>query len=210
MEALIYLPILFFSVIVHEVAHGYAALRLGDNTALNMGRLTLNPIPHIDIIGTIILPVMLILRGGIMIGWAKPVPVNPFNFVNPRQDFAKVGAAGPVSNIILAVISTMMIRLIVTFGLAESFFFIIELLAFAVRINILLAVFNLIPVPPLDGSRIVSAMRPAETAHRYQALERYGIFPALIVVFVLFNTGILHVIVGIFSFVLLRFSGLNL
>lgn len=176
------MPILFFSVIVHEVAHGYAALRLGDETALYSGRLTLNPIPHIDPVGTIILPLFLfITNAGFLIGWAKPVPVNPYNFVNPRQDFAKVGAAGPLANIALALISAMLLTIINLAGLMTSFELIAGLLQYSVFINILLAVFNLIPIPPLDGSRILAAVLPYDKAYKYERMMRFGPFLTLIV-----------------------------
>ncbi len=182
MLELLFLPILFFSVIVHEVAHGYAALHLGDETALYSGRLTLNPIPHIDPIGTIILPLFLFIsHSPFLIGWAKPVPVNPYNFVNPRQDFAKVGAAGPLANIALAVISAMMITVLNLTGLLGNFALIAGLLQYTVFINILLAVFNLIPIPPLDGSRILSAILPYDKAYKYERMMRFGPFLTLIV-----------------------------
>ncbi|PKM99915.1 MAG: site-2 protease family protein [Elusimicrobia bacterium HGW-Elusimicrobia-2] len=180
---LLFLPILFFSVIVHEVAHGYAALRLGDETALYSGRLTLNPIPHIDPVGTIILPLFLVMTNArFLIGWAKPVPVNPYNFVNPRQDFAKVGAAGPLANIALALISAMLLTIINLAGLMTSFELIAGLLQYSVFINILLAVFNLIPIPPLDGSRILAAVLPYDKAYKYERMMRFGPFLTLIVV----------------------------
>jgi len=183
MLELLFLPVLFFSVIVHEVAHGYAALRLGDDTALHLGRLTLNPGPHIDPVGTILLPLFLfITNAGFLIGWAKPVPVNPYNFVNPRQDFAKVGAAGPLSNVALAILSAMMLTILNLSGLMRSFSLVAELLQYSVFINILLAIFNLIPIPPLDGSRILSAMLPAETAYKYDRMMRFGPFLTLIII----------------------------
>jgi len=193
------LPILFFSVIVHEVAHGYAALRLGDETALYSGRLTLNPISHIDPVGTIILPLFLFIsHSPFLIGWAKPVPVNPYNFVNPRQDFAKVGAAGPLANIALAVISAMMITILNLTGLLGNFALIAGLLQYTVFINILLAVFNLIPIPPLDGSRILSAILPYDKAYKYERMMRFGPFLTLIVLWLFwpFIFKIVQVIAG--------------
>ena len=185
MYDLLFLLILFFSVIVHEVAHGYAALKLGDETALYSGRLTLNPVPHIDLFGTIILPVLLILtHSPFLIGWAKPVPVNPLNFVNPRQDFAKVGAAGPLSNIVLAVLAAMLISMLKMLGMLASLSLVVSLLKYAVFINILLAVFNLIPIPPLDGSRILAAVLPYDKAYKYERMMRMGPFLTLIVLWV--------------------------
>jgi len=199
MLELLFLPILFFSVIVHEVAHGYAALRLGDETALYSGRLTLNPISHIDPVGTIILPLFLFIsHSPFLIGWAKPVPVNPYNFVNPRQDFAKVGAAGPLANIALAVISAMMITILNLTGLLGNFALIAGLLQYTVFINILLAVFNLIPIPPLDGSRILSAILPYDKAYKYERMMRFGPFLTLIVLWLFwpFIFKIVQVIAG--------------
>ncbi|MFH1957688.1 MAG: site-2 protease family protein [bacterium] len=185
MMEILYLPVLFFSVIVHEVAHGYTALKLGDDTALYSGRLTFNPVPHIDLFGTIILPLLLVLtRSPFLIGWAKPVPVNPYNFASPRQDFAKVGAAGPLSNIALAVLSAALIATLRILGVDASFHLIINILQYAVFINILLAIFNLIPVPPLDGSRILSAFLSAEAAYKYDRIARGGPFITLIILWV--------------------------
>ena len=185
MLELLFLPVLFFSVIVHEVAHGYAALRLGDDTALYSGRLTLNPVSHIDPVGTIILPLFLLIsHSPFLIGWAKPVPVNPYNFVNPRQDFAKVGAAGPLANIALAVISAMLLTVLNLTGLLGNFALIAYLLQYAVFINILLAVFNLIPIPPLDGSRILSAILPYDKAYKYERMMRFGPLLTLIVLWI--------------------------
>ncbi|MBA3066451.1 site-2 protease family protein [bacterium] len=200
MLELLFLPILFFSVIVHEVAHGYAALRLGDETALYSGRLTLNPIPHIDPVGTIILPLFLFIsHSPFLIGWAKPVPVNPYNFVNPRQDFAKVGAAGPLANIALAIISAMLLTVLNLTGLLGNFALIAGLLQYAVFINILLAVFNLIPIPPLDGSRILAAILPYDKAYKYERMMRFGPFFTLIVLWIFwpFIFKIVQVIAGL-------------
>ena len=185
MIGLLYLVVLFFSVIIHEVSHGYAAKALGDDTAYYSGRLTLNPAPHIDLFGTIILPLILYLVGSpFLIGWAKPVPVNPYNFVNPRQDFAKVAAAGPLSNIALALISTAAIALLRISGMTFTFSLIVKLLQYAIFINILLAVFNLVPVPPLDGSRILSAILPYDKAYKYERIVRIGPFFTLILLWV--------------------------
>ncbi|MBN1893584.1 site-2 protease family protein [bacterium] len=173
-----YLPqivILIFSVIFHEVAHGWMALRQGDNTARAMGRLTLNPVPHIDLFGTIILPLILVLSGSrVLFGWAKPVPINPWNMRDPRKGEMLVSAAGPGSNLLLAVIAALMFRLVATFAGPQSFY--ANMIIYAVAINLVLCVFNLFPIPPLDGSHILMHFLPREWAEKYSRIGRYGIF----------------------------------
>lgn len=169
------LLIFFFSVIVHEVTHGYIALRKGDTTARDYGRLTLNPLPHIDIFGTIIFPILLIImKAGVIFGWAKPVPINPYYLRNPKQDMMWIGAAGPLSNIGIAVILAMVIRMVggQIFELPQ----LSQFIAYGITINLLLAFFNLIPIPPLDGSRIVQGLFPQETREKYLSIERFGFF----------------------------------
>lgn len=162
----IFLVILFFSVIVHEVSHGYAALKSGDPTAKYMGRLTLNPLPHIEPIGTFLLPIILILfRSPILIGIAKPVPINPLYFRNYKKGMIAVGISGPLSNILLGILFAFLYK-----------FFLSEYLRVGSFINFILAFFNLIPIPPLDGSRIVSVFLPYNLKMKYDAIERYGIF----------------------------------
>ncbi len=178
------LIILLFSVVIHEVAHGYAALALGDKTAEYEGRLTLNPIKHIDIVGTIILPALsLMLPGSLLFGWAKPVPFNPYNLRNRRWGEAIVAAAGPASNILLALV----------FGFFTRFFLIPqgltntpmgELSYIIVLVNITLAIFNLVPVPPLDGSKIISAVLPAGFMKIRQKIESFGFVG--VIIFLLF------------------------
>lgn len=178
---IIQLAILFFSIIVHEVSHGYVALIKGDPTAKYSGRLTLNPLPHIDIFGTIILPILLvIMHAGIIFGWAKPVPINPYNLRNPKKDMIWIGAAGPASNFGIAIGLSILFRA----GLGHTF--IGQFLVYAIAINILLAIFNLIPIPPLDGSRILEGVLPYEAQMSYKRIEPFGfliIFPLLIILF---------------------------
>ncbi len=178
--------VLIFSVILHEVAHGYMANYLGDPTAKLAGRLTLNPISHIDPLGTIILPLLLTLGGSpILIGYAKPVPYNPYN-LRGKYGEALVAGAGPATNIILALIFGLTIRF---FGqsLDDSL-----LNAFVVitMVNMFLAIFNLIPLPPLDGSKVISAILPGELGRGYEAfresLERLGVFTGTIMLLILF------------------------
>ena len=154
MSAIFPIIIFIFSVIIHEVSHGYVAYLQGDNTAKFAGRLTLNPIPHIDLFGSIILPLVLILSGSPMVvGWAKPVPFNPYNLRNQRFGEALVAIAGPLSNISIAVIFGFFLRLGIFVSLTEPFIYI-------VLINLVLATFNLVPIPPLDGSKILFSLNP--------------------------------------------------
>ncbi len=165
--------ILFFSVILHEVAHGYTALRLGDPTARYAGRLTLNPIKHMDPWGTIVLPLFLILiRSPFLVGWAKPVPVNPHLMEDPKRGMMLVGAAGPRANIALILLSALILRNL-PFSAPP---FIFDLFKYCCAINIILALFNLLPVPPLDGSKVVAGILPPKIREAYVGLERYGIF----------------------------------
>jgi Zn-dependent protease len=147
MEAIILIILIAYSIILHEIAHGYVAYKLGDPTAKVYGRLTLNPLAHIDPIGTIILPLMTFFFGGFIFGWAKPVPYNPYYFRNPKRDSKLVGLAGPLVNFCLAILFSMIIK----FNLLPNIY---EVFLTLIRINFLLAVFNLLPIPPLDGSRL--------------------------------------------------------
>jgi Zn-dependent protease len=186
------LPVIF-AITVHEVAHGWVAKKYGDNTASNLGRLTLNPIKHIDLFGTIILPGLLLITGtGFIFGWAKPVPVDPRNFKNPLQDMAIVALAGPVSNLLMAVFWALIIRLGVTIGSgneAISHPLIYSGVA-GISINLVLALINLLPIPPLDGSRILTGILPRYWAQQYNRLERYG----FIILILLLYTKILNVL----------------
>jgi len=191
-DLILAIPLLFFAVVVHECCHGWVAYLNGDDTAKMSGRLTLNPIPHIDMMGTVILPLILIFtRSPILIGWAKPVPINPYRLNNPVKDMAKVGLAGPGANFAMAVLSALIIWLFKITGLdpyTEINALIIKLLYINVQINLVLGVFNLIPIPPLDGSRIVSAFLPTQIAYKYNQLERYGI----LIIFFLLSFGFLN------------------
>jgi Zn-dependent protease len=177
-QFVVLLFILFFSVVVHEFCHGYAALLNGDETAKMMGRLTLNPIPHIDLFGTILLPVILLIitRGGFAIGMAKPVPINPFNFRDYDRGIFTVGLAGPASNIVIGTFLALLSRSF-NAGVVK------EILFLGAYINFILAFFNLIPIPPLDGSRMLSVFLPRNIRYRYEKMERYGIFIVMAFVF---------------------------
>ncbi|MFT5169770.1 MAG: Zn-dependent protease [Lysobacterales bacterium] len=179
MEIFILLLALFPSIVIHEYAHGWAAYKLGDPTAKQLGRLTLNPLKHIDPVGSILVPgVIIILRmTGINIppiGWAKPVPVNFTRLRNPKGDMMLVALAGPVSNIILAFLASQFIQ-IDLIPVAHEF------LTLMIIVNILLAVFNMVPIPPLDGSRVVMAFLSGKALIEYSKLERFGII--IIIVF---------------------------
>ncbi|MBL7995737.1 site-2 protease family protein [bacterium] len=215
MIELVFLPVLIFAVVIHECAHGLVAKWCGDDTADREGRITLNPIKHTDLWGTIIIPVLLALSGsGLMFGWAKPVPVNPNNFRNYRRDDIYVSMAGPASNFILALISAF---LIVILSLAfPSFFtdtltnrpndtFLLKLLWNSIFINIILAVFNLIPIPPLDGSHVIASFLPPNLADQYRSLGFTGMF----ILVALMATGIIgRVITPILDFLLILIAEL--
>lgn len=184
---LIVVVILLLSAIIHEVAHGYAALALGDPTAKLAGRLTMNPIPHIDPLGSLVIPGILVLSSaGFVFGWAKPVPYNPYNLSNQRWGDALVAGAGPAVNILIALIFGLLVRFSGELGLAASGF--VEIASLIVFINILLALFNLIPVPPLDGSKILASILPFHAARQYERfaewMARYGMFATFGFIFI--------------------------
>jgi len=194
-EIAISLFVLLFSITVHEASHGWAAKRLGDRTAFDLGRVSLNPLVHIDPIGTIVLPLILVLVGAPAFGWAKPVPVNPFNLRHPRRDNLLISAAGPAANV-LAGIGALILLLILKFtspsvrlflqspdlvrAILPKGFYPLEglsiILFFTVYISFYFAVFNLIPIPPLDGSGIVMGLLSERGAAAYEKIRPYGFF----------------------------------
>ena len=178
---------LIFSIIIHEISHGAMAFKLGDNTAKDAGRLTLNPLKHIDPIGSIILPLSLYLisAGGFILGWAKPVPYNPLNLKNPRSGSALIGIAGPLSNLILATVFAVIIRILNPFAGLEAVAPLLILFNIVVLINILLAVFNLLPIPPLDGASILFALLPSKYDNVRRFLTQYGFY--ILIFFILFG-----------------------
>ncbi|MFI3155726.1 MAG: site-2 protease family protein [Methylococcaceae bacterium] len=193
------LPVIF-AITVHEVAHGWVAKRYGDNTASVLGRLTLNPVKHIDLFGTLIIPGLLLLSGtGFIFGWAKPVPVDARNFKNPLRDMAIVALAGPVSNFLMALGWALVARLGVTIGAqAEAISLPLIYTGIAgISINLVLAMINLLPIPPLDGSRVLTGILPAYWAWQYNRLERFG----FIILLVLLYTNALSTILAIPLFV---------
>ena len=182
--------VLVFSVVVHEVAHGWVAWRLGDPTARDAGRLTLNPVLHVDVFGSIVVPVVLVLAGGIPFGWAKPVPVRPDRLRDPWNDQPRVAAAGPASNLILAAAAAVGLGATIALGGIPSWMlvdgarpgpgtFLFELFQFGILLNVVLALFNLVPLPPLDGSWVLQRFLPAEARIRYFRLQRFGLFPVI-------------------------------
>lgn len=175
-KIVITLLVLGISVIIHEVAHGYVAYRLGDPTAKLMGRLTLNPTPHIDPVGTILFPVIcLVLNFSFFFAWAKPVPINPAYFSNPKKDDILVAIAGPASNVILALIFTLALAVFPYFIL-DSYPGIELLLQTGIHWNVLLAVFNMLPIPPLDGAHVLKNSLPDELAEKFGMIWPYGFF----------------------------------
>ena len=183
--------IFLFSVVMHEVAHGEAAYYLGDPTAKYAGRLTLNPIKHLDPIGSIVVPGFLILASmatgtGLIFGWAKPVPINPRNFRDQKYGAAKVGLAGPLANIALAVVFGMLLRF-APLGMDNFSESLILVFGYIVWVNLLLAVFNLLPIPPLDGSHILFAFLPYSMENLKIVLTQYGFFILLFIIFFLFE-----------------------
>lgn len=174
---LIGVVVLVFSAILHEIAHGLVADRLGDPTARLMGRLTLNPIPHIDPFLTIALPLILILTGSpIIFGGAKPVPVDPYNLKDGRKDLALVSLAGPMTNVLLAITAALLLKLLHFIPLGSLTPFIDFFLFTVVQYNILLGIFNMLPIPPLDGSKIFSLILPEREAAAFLSLGQIGIF----------------------------------
>ena len=175
----IYALPLLFAITVHEAAHGYAARRLGDRTAQMLGRLTLNPIKHIDPVGTLLVPMLLLMSGaGFIFGWAKPVPVSPRNFKNPGKDMAIVAAAGPASNLVMALFWAVIMRLVAgplsgIGNLAEPIFLMAQ---FGLVINALLAVLNMLPIPPLDGGRVAVGLLPPKASMGLAKVEPYGMW----------------------------------
>jgi Zn-dependent protease len=181
-DIVFYIVILIMSVVIHEVSHGYAAERFGDKTARYAGRLTLNPLKHLDMFGSIILPLLLVVtKANFLIGWAKPVPYNPDNLTNRRMGTLAVAFAGILANLTIAVIFAVVIRVAMYYGVVyEPLYFIAGLIVF---MNILLAFFNLMPFPPLDGSKILFAFLPLKFQYLEEVFERYAIVIFLIFIF---------------------------
>lgn len=209
-ENIYIIPILIFSVVIHEMAHAWVALKCGDTTAKDLGRITLNPIPHIDLFGSIIIPLFsIIATGRVFIAWAKPVPIDPRNFSNFKRDDTLVTIAGPISNLIIALLCSFFVigiyYLSAAITPAEGSFsfefinYIFKMFYAGVLLNVSLAVFNMIPIPPLDGSHVLANLLPDELAIRYRSIGFMGIF----ILLALFNfvPGFSQVFVSIITFV---------
>ena len=188
--------ILIMSVVIHEVSHGSMAYLLGDPTAKNAGRLTLNPLAHLDLMGSLVVPLIAYFTAGLMFGWAKPVPYNPYNLKNQKYGDALVAVAGPASNLLVALVFGLFLR----FNLFMTVPNLIGAFQMIVIINLVLAIFNLIPIPPLDGSKIFFSFLPYRYEELKESLERYSIFLLLLVVFFLWKF-LFPVISAIFSLI---------
>jgi Zn-dependent protease len=222
-EALLWIIPIMIAVIFHEVAHGYIALKLGDTTARDMGRLTLNPLPHIDPVGTILIPGLLILlNAGFVFGYARPVPVNFMRLRNPKRGMALVALAGPATNILIALVAAVLIRLLIladpgltgqimshgpstgvfaALGVSAAY-----ILFYTFFLSVILAIFNLIPVPPLDGGRIAVGLLPEGAARSYSKIEPFGMIIVVAILFLdpfrIFST-VLSAVTGLISWFLL-------
>ncbi|HAZ10060.1 MAG: peptidase [Omnitrophica bacterium GWA2_41_15] len=202
MNLLLNLSIFFFAVIIHEYAHGWVAWKLGDSTARFMGRLTLNPLAHIDPIGTIFLPlILLITHSPVLFGWAKPVPVDFFNLKNPKQGMIWVGLAGPVANILFAIALSLLLKI----PLLLASYLAVSVVTTAIMANLVLAVFNLLPIPPLDGSRVMMGLLPYNLSVEYAKIEPYG----FIIIFALLWMNAINTIIWPVVISLARLLGVN-
>ena len=198
MQIIPVIAILIISVIIHEMAHGYAALAQGDPTAKLAGRLTLNPLAHLDPFGSVLVPLALFALGGVIFGWAKPVPFNPYNLRNQKWGPAIVAIAGPISNFLIALIFAFILRFTALATLISPAAF--QLLLLVVLLNLTLAIFNLIPIAPLDGSKILFALIPYRYRHLEQWLERNQLILFIILIVLIANTNLLDkVVFGLFG-----------
>lgn len=187
------IPVLL-AITLHEVAHGYVAHCFGDASAKMLGRLTLNPLKHIDIIGTVIIPVILLALSGFVFGWAKPVPINPRNLKNPRYNMMAVAAAGPLANGAMALMWAVILKCSFLFLANEAmiFVFLKSMAVIGIRINLVLMVLNLVPIPPLDGSKIIMGLLPGSIAYKFSLLEPYG----FLIILALLYLGVLNIVMG--------------
>ena len=187
------LPVLF-AITVHEVSHGWVARKLGDPTAMMLGRLTLNPWKHIDPVGTVLVPLVLLLMGGFIFGWAKPVPVTWENLKNPKRDMALVAVAGPLSNLVMAIGWALVMKIGLLLGDSHEWLALplIYMAQAGIAINVILMLLNLLPVPPLDGGRVMTGLLPEQLSWKFSRIEPYG----LIIIVALLATGMLGAILS--------------
>lgn len=201
-DAIFYIVILIMSVVIHEISHGLMALRYGDKTAKHLGRLTLNPIAHIDLFGSIILPALLfITKAPFLIGWAKPVPYNPDNLSDKKWGEIAVASAGVLANLILAVIFGFILRFATPLFPNENFVFIISTI---VVVNLALAIFNLVPIPPLDGSKILFGLLPYHARGVVNFMERYALM--ILIIFIVFFSDILYPVLRFLFYLITGFT----
>ena len=191
-DAIFYIVILIMSVVIHEVAHGYMALRYGDKTAEYAGRLTLNPIPHLDLFGSILLPALLVLSGSpFLIGWAKPVPYNPNNLSDRKWGSIAVAAAGILANLAIAIFFGLILRFTMGTTMPDGFTSIVSII---VLVNLVLAIFNLVPIPPLDGSKILYPLLPRSFQPVVSIIEQYSI--VFLIIFIVFFSDVIYPILS--------------
>ena len=174
------IPVIF-AITVHEAAHGYVARMFGDNTAYVLGRVTLNPVKHIDPLGTIVIPLGMVLLTGFMFGWAKPVPVDWGSLRRPKRDMIWVAAAGPGVNLVMAVVWALVYRTLSAAGVQENYFYLVA--QAGISVNLVFMALNLLPIPPLDGGRIVSGVLPTRMSIAYSRVEPYGLIILLVLMF---------------------------
>ena len=192
MDTIFFIAILIISVVIHEVSHGFVALRFGDQTALYAGRLTLNPLKHLDMFGSIILPLFLVLtHSPFLFGWAKPVPYNPNNLTNKRWGIVAVAGAGILANFFIAIFFGLILRFSINSGISLGF---ISIVSSIILVNLGLAIFNLVPIPPLDGSKILFSLLPSSFYRVVSFLEQYSL--VLIVIFIVFFADSLYPILA--------------
>lgn len=200
------IPVLF-AITLHEVAHGWVARQFGDRTAEMLGRLTINPLKHIDPLGTVIVPALALMTTGFLFGWAKPVPVATRNLRNPRRDMMIVAAAGPGANILMAIFWAFFMKLTSISGLeGMTALFFMTMGQIGVFINVILAVFNMLPIPPLDGGRVLSGLLPPRASTRLDALEPYGLI--LVLAFIFFAWGHLRPVITTVTEFFMSIAGL--